>query len=350
MKLALGNYRKTLTKTISLNKGDVFKRYIFFETNIENGEFDINQCKRATIVAYVDKILPSPIVKNTQEEDSRINTYFADYLPLEPGKITKGDILRIREAHYSNLFNTDMYGKTKPVEVYNSFDVLFYDTVFRFNDWSEKKLMLTNPFPEYFTIEDQMKTRGDCEDFGSYLTKTGSYEVKLGDLIDDEYTTVQSVNFSTSLAEKPKNLIFGNSISDNYRGNSESELFSMISMVKAAVETNGFRKSLVIFDNYRGMNFLPDYADVMAKTVSEEQKRLMYVSAVKSIDIIFENMFINGLNNSKDLNREDLVIYMYFAPYTNKVKIFNPSINLEQQVNLPLDEMVEEIVENKSIG
>lgn len=347
------DYKNQFGKIISDIETSYYKRYIFLETCIRYGEFDINQCDRVTIVNVTKQILPSPVIKKKEENCSRVAIYFGKYTPRIPGKISKEDLITINESHFTVSYSdkviddnkiierptTTLSDKGLAIETYSSYDSYpFSEPKRRIQD---KIVILDDPYPEFFTMKDQMLNLKHNKSFGNNLINSdlGLYQLELKDLLDDKFTEIQKINFANVL-DKKENMIERADIYSSYRGDNVSELYSIIAMVKYSLEVNGIRKAIVIFDIERGFNIVPDSIDMMIPA-NQLQMNLSFSSAALAISDLFENQF------KSYFYYEQFVLYMYFAPYTNKIDIIYPYINdntNKDKIDVPPDEISGEIL------
>lgn len=341
MQIMLENpgYRGKLSKVITEKETAHLKRFIFIET-----QFNDTNNMSATIVNMTRRIKCSPFYLDRKEEESNIAIYMGKYLPAsDSGKITKGDVIDISEVHYNNSY-IDPVDKRNH-ETYLSYDYSPYTEPMRLapkDVYNTFGVPIETPFPEFFTKEDQKKNWSNDQDFGTYLNQNGVYRVKLLNLLDDGLTSVSKVNFDSSSFDKLLNTKYNPF--DGVRGDEIQNLYSVVSMCKYSVEVSGFRKGIVIFDTRRGFNVDINSLEMFMEHVNPVEIQMCFNNLMNSLSDIFEYYFLTSFKNSS-IYSTDFVLYMYFAPYTNTIRILLH--NETGSLAIPLSTLTEEINSNK---
>lgn len=342
MQIILENsgYRNKLSKIITEKETAHLKRYIFIETQFN----DINHMS-ATIINMTRRIKRSPFYFDKKEEESNIVVYMGKYFPAsDNGKITKGDVIDISEVHYNNSYIDPISRRNH--ETYLSYDYSPYMEPMRLapkNVDNSFGVPLETPFPQFFTREDQIRNWNSNEDFGRYLNKNGIYRVKLLDLLDDDLTSVSKINFDSSSFDKLLNNTYNPF--DGSRGDELQNLYSIVSMCKYSLEVSGFRKGIIIFDTLRGFNIDINSLEMFIEYVDKVEIQLCFNNLMENISDIYEYYFKTHFNSSEIYN-QDFVLYMYFAPYSNTIRVLLN--NQTGSLAISLSSLIEEISSNKN--
>lgn len=342
MQIMLENpgYRSKLSKIITEKETAHLKRYVFIETQFH----DTTQMS-ATIINMTRRIKRSPFYLDKKEEESNIVVYMGKYLPAgDNGKITKGDVIDISEVHYNSSYIDPVTKKNH--ETYLSYDYSPYTEPMRLapkNVDNSFGVPLETPFPQFFTKEDQIKNWNNNEDFGTHLNKNGKYRVRLLDLLDDGLTTVSKINFDSSSFDKLLNNNYNPF--DGIRGDEIQNLYSVVSMCKYSLEVSGFRKGIVIFDTKRGFNVDLNSLEMFMEYVDPLEIQICFNNLMGNISDIFEYYFKTHFGSVVNY-KQDFVLYMYFEPYTNTIRILLN--NDTGSLAIPLSTLTEEISSNKN--
>ena len=342
MQIMLENpgYRNKLTKIITEKETAHLKRFIFIET-----QFNDTKNMSATIINMSRRIKLSPFYIDKKEEESNITVYMGKYLPASDGdKITKGDVIDISEVHYNNSYIDPVTKKDH--ETYLSYDYSPYTEPMRLapkNVYNTFGVPIETPFPQFFTKEDQKKNWSNDQDFGTYLNQNGVYRVRLLDLLDEGLTSVSRINFDSSSFDKLLNTRYNPF--DGIRGDEVQNLYSVVSMCKYLLEVSGFRKGIVIFDTARGFNVDINSLEMFMEHVDPLEIQMCFNNLMNGMSDIFEYYFLTHFK-SREIYNSDFVLYMYFAPYTNTIRIL---LNNETgSLAIPLSTLTEEISSSKN--